>query len=53
MACECATCKLSRKIQALRPTWTSETKDIVDELWARMEWAETDSAALEAKLSGT
>ena len=52
MACKCATCKLSKKIQRLRPKWDKQTHDVVNELWARMEWAETSETVLELKMHG-
>jgi hypothetical protein len=52
MACKCATCKLSKKIQRLRPKWNKQTHEVVNELWDRMEWAETGECVMEAKMKG-
>lgn len=40
--CECRYCKLSRILQGLFPKCTKEEHEALDEIWSRMEAAETD-----------
>ena len=36
----------------LLPEWSAETNDFVDELYSRLEWAETEVAVFYARLKG-
>lgn len=40
--CDCDLCKLAQRINAERDNMTAETYNIIQELWARMETAETE-----------
>lgn len=45
-SCECDLCHLAHRIKEEKWIMTQETLDIINELWARMEAAETDLAML-------
>ncbi len=38
--------------QKLLPEWSAETQDFVDELYSRLEWAETELEAFNLRLKG-
>lgn len=43
--------KLCEEWKKLSPEWTAETKEFVDELYSRLEWAETEVSVLNARLN--
>ena len=44
--------ELYEEWKKLSPEWTAETKEFVDELYSRLEWAETEVSIFQARLKG-
>jgi hypothetical protein len=48
--CQCDLCDLARRIKAEKAIMSDDTLEIIRELWARMEEAETAYAMLQANI---
>jgi len=42
--------EIGEKLNKLYPEWSAETKDFIDELYSRLEWAETENTVFKLRL---